>query len=444
MSPMNDSPRTTHRPRFPLWAQVLVGVAAGCVVGTLLGKESPMGRSDAQDQWLKTLGDLGMLVIKALRALAVPLVFFAIIDAFAKTKIPGRSFARMAGICAVNVTVAMGIGLTIMNTVRPGDSWKNQLERMAAEVGSKGPDAKKAEDPEAPGATLELLPNLSYYVPSSLAKPFVYNNLISVVLIAVMAGAALRAVRDREAADTGPLETLVDSVTHVLQQMLTWVVHAVPWAVFGVVAKVVGGSGIGVFKLLWAFLATAMAGLLLHSLIWYPLIIWWRTGRSPRRFFAAGADAVITGLSTNSSLATVPITLRCLEKMGVSQGSARLAACVGTNLNNDGITLYEAMAALFLTQALGMPLGFAAQITVVLASIMAGAGIAGIPEAGLIVLPLVLGAAGLSPEMVAVALPLLLPVDWIIARARSGVNVLSDMTVACLLDGRSARSQPDR
>ena len=93
------------------------------------------------------------------------------------------------------------------------------------------------------------------------------------------------------------------------------------------------------------------------------------------------------------------------------------------------------MAAIFLTQALGMPLGLTGQITVVLASCFAAAGIAGIPEAGLIVLPLVLGAAGLTPETVAIALPLLLPVDWIIARLRSGVNVLSDILVAIQLDG---------
>jgi Na+/H+-dicarboxylate symporter len=130
----------------------------------------------------------------------------------------------------------------------------------------------------------------------------------------------------------------------------------------------------------------------------------------------------------------VPITLRCLEKMGVSTASARLAACVGTNLNNDGITLYEAMAALFLAQAVGMNLALGQQVVVVLASIMAGAGVAGIPEAGLIVLPLVLGAAGLPEEIIVIALPLLLPVDWIVARARSGVNVMSDMLVAIFLD----------
>jgi Na+/H+-dicarboxylate symporter len=190
------------------------------------------------------------------------------------------------------------------------------------------------------------------------------------------------------------------------------------------------------------FLLVALCGLALHSLVYYPSVAYLWGKKSPKVYLGQGADAILTGLSTNSSLASVPITLKCLEKMGVSTASARLAACVGTNLNNDGITLYEAMAALFLAQALGKDLSLGAQFQVVLASIMAGAGIAGIPEAGLIVLPLVLSTAGLSAETIAVALPLLLPVDWIIARARSGVNVMSDMLVAILLDAGQKPTEP--
>jgi Na+/H+-dicarboxylate symporter len=231
------------------------------------------------------------------------------------------------------------------------------------------------------------------------------------------------------------VEQFIEGVYHILVQMLEWVVLAVPFAVFGVVAQVVGAAGLNVFNVLWVFLATALFGLAIHSLIYYPLVAWLVGRKPPRVYLGQGADAILTGLSTNSSLATVPITLRVLtQKMGVSQSSARLAACVGTNLNNDGITLYEAIAALFLAQAVGMSLGLPQQIVVVLASIMAGAGVAGIPEAGLIVLPLVLSAAGLPEGVIAIALPLLLPVDWIIARVRSGVNVMSDMLVAILLD----------
>jgi Na+/H+-dicarboxylate symporter len=220
------------------------------------------------------------------------------------------------------------------------------------------------------------------------------------------------------------------------------VILAVPFAVFGVVAHVVGKSGMGVFSTLWIFLVAMLLGLAIHALIYYPMVAWAVGKKSPHVYIGQGADAIMTGMSCNSSLATVPITLRCLERMKVSSQSARLAACVGTNLNNDGITLYEAMAALFLAQALGYDLPIAKQIVIVVASIIAGAGVAGIPEAGMIVLPLVLAAAGLPDEVILAAIPLIMTVDWIIARARSGVNVMSDMLVAILLDvGKATPSE---
>jgi len=140
-------------------------------------------------------------------------------------------------------------------------------------------------------------------------------------------------------------------------------------------------------------------------------------------------------MSTNASLVAVPVTLRCLtENMGVSQQSARLSACIGTNLNNDGIMLYEAMAALFLCQAAGFDYTFSQQVNVLLAALMVGVGVAGVPEAGYIALPLVLAAAGLPEEQALRFYLLIAPVDWIIARCRSAVNVLGDMTVAIMLD----------
>ncbi|HEY5934183.1 MAG TPA: cation:dicarboxylase symporter family transporter, partial [Kofleriaceae bacterium] len=171
---------------------------------------------------------------------------------------------------------------------------------------------------------------------------------------------------------------------------------------------------------------------------------WLVGGKRPRTYLGLGANAIVTGLSTNSSLATVPVTLKSLDAMGVSPESSRLAACVGTNLNNDGITLYEAMAALFLAQALGYDLSAGAQVTIVLSSMMAGIGVAGIPEAGLVVLPLVLAAAGLPEPVVAAVLPLVFSVDWILARCRSVVNVMSDMLVAILLDRWNATASRAR
>jgi Na+/H+-dicarboxylate symporter len=159
-------------------------------------------------------------------------------------------------------------------------------------------------------------------------------------------------------------------------------------------------------------------------------------GKMPiKRYLGQGADAILMGFSTNSSLATVPVTLRCLtEKMGISQRSSRLSVLIGTNLNNDGIILYEAMTALFLAQAMGFHLDIVQQLLIIAASIMVGVGVSGIPEAGLIALPLVLATIGLSEQLIVAVIPLIATIDWIIARCRSVVNVMSDMLVAILLD----------
>lgn len=420
------------KPRsLPLYARVLAGVCAGALLGVLFGQGPIVLGIKAEH-----LGQLGVLVIKLLKALAIPLVFFSILDAFVKTELSLNKAGKLIVICLINVSVAMGIGLAIMNGLKPGLSWRGHVSDLLASVPA-GSDAAEKLLGESHKGSLSLLKNIESFVPKTFVEPFSENNVLGVVIIALFAGAALRKIKnvgDERAIPMRSVEGVIEGVYHILVQMLHWVVEVVPFAVLGVVAQVVGKSGLGVFRVLWVFLATMMLGLVLHALVYYPFIAWLVGKKSPRRYLGDGADAIITGLSCNSSLATVPVTLRCLDKMGVSRASARMAACVGTNLNNDGITLYEAMAALFVAQAVGAELGMQKQLTIVVQSILAGAGVAGIPEAGLIILPLVLGSAGISEAVIAGALPLIMTVDWIIARARSGVNVMSDMLVAVLLD----------
>jgi DAACS family dicarboxylate/amino acid:cation (Na+ or H+) symporter len=151
---------------------------------------------------------------------------------------------------------------------------------------------------------------------------------------------------------------------------------------------------------------------------------------SLKRFWQGAREPVVYALGASSSLATLPVTLNAINRLGISPASGRLAACVGTNFNNDGILLYEAMAVLFVAQVHGIQLSLESQVVAALACIVAGVGIAGIPEAGLISLSLVLATVGLPVEI----LPLLLTVDWILSRARAATNVISDILVALLLD----------
>jgi len=406
--------------RLPLYVRVLIGVGLGIAVGAAFGAY----------EFTDDLGALGLLVIRALKMLAVPLVFFAVIDAIIRTEVSFRMGGRLIVICLINVTVAFAIGLTLMNLFHPGDAWQGHIGEL---TGRPGLHAVKQAPP---GTTLSPLANLSRWIPESVAQPFSENNVISLVLLAILIGAAIRRIRrDPEAApQMAAIATGIDGANRIVMQALHWVIQAVPFAVFGVVAQVVGNSGVDTFTSLAGFLAIILAGFVLHALVYYPLAAWVVGKKPPRVYLGYGADAIVTGLSMNSSLATVPVTLRCLDRMGVSPESARLAALIGTNLNNDGITLYEAMTALFLAQALGYDLSFGAQLTIVIASLMAGIGVAGVPEAGLIVLPLVLAAAGLPDKLVLALLPVILTVDWILARGRSAVNVMSDMLVAILLD----------
>jgi len=416
---------TSRRSPFPLYAQVLVAVICGTTLGVVFGQE-PYFNGLRNEQ----LGKLGLWVVWLLKTLAVPLIFFAIMDSLIRASLPLRQGAKLIAICLVNVSVAMVIGLTIMNLWQPGKAWQGHVEDLLHVVpgSSLKPTFTPSEHP---------LEDLVAYIPRTIADPFGSNNIIGVVLLALGIGLLLRWASTKGGRAGGVLDRIawvIEWVYGWLVRILWWVILVIPFAVFGVVASVVGRSGVGVFSTLWIFLVAMLLGLAIHALLYYPLVAWVIGKKSPRLYIGQGADAIMTGLSCNSSLATVPITLRCLERMQVSAQSARLAACVGTNLNNDGITLYEAMAALFLAHALGYDLPISKQIVIVVASIIAGAGVAGIPEAGMIVLPLVLAAAGLPDQVILAAIPLIMTVDWIIARARSGVNVMSDMLVAILLD----------
>jgi Na+/H+-dicarboxylate symporter len=434
---MQDTPRLIP---LPLYTQVLIAVACGTLLGVVFGQEPYLGGLKNEH-----LGSLGLLLVTLLKTLAIPLIFFAILDALIRTSLPLRQGAKLLLICFINVSVAMTIGLVIMNTWQPGLSWLGHVDELLNVVPSSKPSAGAAVTVQT--GEQSPIEYLASYIPRTIMAPFSSGNIIGVVLLALCIGATLRRLHSNAEQGRGVIHTLVWGIEQIyfwLVKILGWIILAVPLAVFGVVAQVVGKAGIGVFAVLWIFLVTMLVGLAIHSLGYYPLVAWLIGKKSPKVYIGQGADAIMTAVSCNSSLAAVPVTLRCLDRMQVSPQSARLAACVGTNLNNDGITLYEAMAALFLAQALGFDLPMGSQVLIVAASMIAGAGVAGIPEAGMIVLPLVLSAAGLPPHVIGAAIPLIMTVDWIIARARSGVNVLSDMLVAILLDvGRdTAENEP--
>ncbi len=395
---MSDAKR-----RVPLVVWILSAIAAGVVTGLVLGPRAA------------PLGEIGAIVVRLLKALATPLVFFAIVDSLVHASLPPRQGLRLLAVCVLNAAVAGVFAVTLGAVVRPG---AGVTVRLPAD----------AHAPAAP-ARFDLAAALGDLIPESVAGPFVRNQVLAVVLLAVITGVALRRLRAQGTGDR--IAELVGEGFKLLTLVLGWVVDLVPLAIFGVLAKIVGTTGFGLFASLGKLVATVAFGLFVHVAVWYTLLVVVVARRDPRVFYRAAAPAMLTALSTGSSMATLPVTLKTLEdKLGVSPASARLAACIGTNFNNDGIMLYEVVAALFVAQLAGIHLSAGQTAAMAATSALAAAGIAGVPEAGLITLSLVLHASNLPLT----ALPVLLSVDWLLGRLRATTNVASDLTVAAVLD----------
>jgi len=233
------------------------------------------------------------------------------------------------------------------------------------------------------------------------------------------------------------VEDVFDVAFQSLLVVLHWVIDIVPFGVFGIVASIVGKSGFGPFVALGAFIVAVILALTLQA-IYYLTRIRLGSWVRPAPLLKGMRDALVMAFSTASSTATMPVTYSCLrDRVGLREQSASMGALVGANFNNDGTALYEAMSALFISQMLGRALDLKQQFLVVVTSVIASVGAAGIPEAGLVTMTLVFKAVGLPTEYIA----LLLTADWFLDRCRTAINVMGDVSVSCLLDGRSPTKQ---
>ena len=422
----------------PLYLRIIGALVLGFLVGVLFGE-------DAQ-----TLALPSQLILRVLGALAPPLILVAIIHVLMHADIRGRLATRMVGLLMLNTLVAICLGLLVANVLRPGE--RANLTPTGGYKASElphDPDARAIlqamekegyalPEKKAKGQTSHVSQFLDS-VPRSLLGPLTdKGNVIGVIFLAVTFGIALRRTRDRIIRTVGDcIQLAYDTMLVVLH----WIIDLVPIGVFGIVASIIGKEGIEPFKALGAFVLAVIFALLLQS-TYYLLRIHFGSWVRPLDLLRGTRDALVMAFSTASSTITMPVTYaRLRECVGLREESASLGALVGSNFNNDGTALYEAMSALFISQMLVMqglahPLSLTQQLVVVLTSVIASVGAAGIPEAGLVTMTLVFTAVGLPTEYIV----LLLTVDWFLDRCRTTINVMGDMNVSCLLDGK----EPER
>lgn len=387
---------------IPLYLRIVIAMAAGIVAGLVLGEQA------------RVMEIPSTIVLQLLGALAPPLILVAVTHVLMTTEIRGKVGGRLCGLLLINTTVAIVIGLAVANIMKPGRWSELELPQVEeTETGRKSP--------------VDLL---VANVPHSILGPLGdKQNIIGVILIAVAFGMALRGIKEKRL-DT--VENMVEVAYQVLLTVLHWIIHLVPIGVFAIVARMVGVQGFSPFAAMGAFVLAVLLALLLQT-AWYMVRIRMFSWVRPMDVLRGMRDALFMAFSTDSSTATMPVTYACLkENVGIREESASMGSLVGANFNNDGTALYEAMAALFVAQVMGQDLTLSQQLIVVFTSIIASVGAAGIPEAGLVTMTLVFTAVGLPIEYIA----LLLTVDWFLDRCRTTINVLGDVNVSCLLDGR--------
>jgi Na+/H+-dicarboxylate symporter len=398
-------PRTgliTRWQSIPLYGRIVIALVLGVITGLLLGSNAA------------SLAVPGKLVLRLLGALAPALILAAIVHTFMTTHLGGPLAARLPRLLLLNTLVAILVGLTVANVIQPGQG------------AGLTPPLSHEETTKSANPLALFLEN----VPKSLLGPLGDDGkVIGVIFIAVAFGMALRKERERP---LGTVRHLVELFLEALIKILHWIIAVVPFAVFGIVASIVGTEGFAPFKALGIFVLSVLIALAIQA-TYYLVRIRFGSWVRPGELIRGGRDALVMAFSTASSTATMPVTYAALkDKVGLREQSASMGALVGANFNNDGTALYEAMAALFIAQMIGINLSLQQQMMVVLTSIIASVGAAGIPEAGLVTMTMVFTAVGLPVQYI----PVLLTVDWFLDRCRTAINVMGDMNVSCLLDGK--------
>ena len=386
-------------------AGILTGIVGGLLLNRAGGAESPL---------FETVALGGDLFIRLLRMVIVPLVVASLITAAAG--LDRRYLGRLGGITLIYYTtttvLAAALGLVIVNLVDPG-------------VGAalQGTELPKELQERQPPTFADLLRNL---IPANPIDALARTDMLQIISFSLIVGIALNMMGDRAQV----VKQFVGEVLELSMVIVRWVLYLLPIGVALLLMRAIGQAGVEVFAPLAKYMGAVLGGLAFHGLIVLPMLVWLLGGVPPWRFLAGIVQPMITALSTSSSAATLPVTMRTVEReLQVPGYISRFCIPIGATVNMDGTALYEAVAALFIAQAYGVSLSLSEQVVVLLTATLAAIGAAGIPSAGLFTMVIVLQAVNLPLE----GIGLILAVDRVLDMFRTMVNVEGDAGGAVIL-----------
>lgn len=415
--------------RLKLHWQILIALVLAVIIGSVTGTEASLfGVS-----FYSVYQFIGSLFLNALKMLIVPLIVSSIVVGIAGIG-SGNALGRLGGKTLLyymaTSLMAILIGLVLVNMVSPGiiDG------QPAKDLIGLGGDVEAIQGKVAGKGAGDVVDVFLRMVPTNIVSAAANGQMLGLIFFSLLFGYFLTKVQEAYAES---LFNFWQGVYEVMMLITDWVMKFAPIGVFALVAKVVASTGFGAFKPLALFFVTVLAALAVHFFVVMPLLLRVFGRVNPLRHYRAMAPALLTAFSTSSSSATLPLTLECVEKnAGVSNRTSSFVLPLGATINMDGTALYECVAAMFIAQAYGVELGFAAQFTVVMVALLTSIGVAGIPAASLVAISIILATIGLPAE----AIGLILAVDRILDMCRTTVNVFSDSCGAVVI----ARSEGEQ
>jgi len=384
--------------------QVMIALVAGVAFGWLAPAAA------------EGIGFVGDLFLRLLKMIIIPLIFTSLVSGIASlgtARSVGRVGIRTIIYYTVSTTLAITVGLTLVNIIQPG---------IHLELAGTG------ELPEGFSTATQTLPEfLLRMVPDNIVSAMAAGDVLPVIVFAILFGLFLTRLNGP---NVDSVHRVVDGILEIIQALTLAIVKLAPVGIFALLAREVARSGPGIIWDLRYYFVTVGAGLLIHATITLPTILFLLGRRQPLAYVRKMAPALATAFSTASSSATLPLSMECSEEAGNRRGVTSFVLPLGATVNMDGTALYEAVAALTIAQMYGVDLGLAQQALVLLTALLASVGAAGIPMAGLVMLVVVLEAVGLPLAGIGT----IIAIDRVLDMMRTATNVWSDLVGTAIIN----------
>lgn len=389
--------------RINLLTQILIAFVIAIILGLIFGSAIDV---------LKPLGDLFLRLIKFI---IVPLILSTLVVGVASTGDPktlGRIGTKTISYYLITTAIAIVIGISFAFIISPGEGLNIEMPTTEVEVNE----------------TEGVIQTFLNIIPENPFAALTEGNILQVIFFAIFIGLAITLIGKKGE----PVFQFFDSFAELMYRITGIVMHFAPIGILGLVAPIVGEYGPAVLMpLLKVILAVGIA-CLVHALVVYALSVKTFANMSPLYFFKGIAPAALVAFSTASSAATLPVTIKnTQENLGVSNRVSSFVLPLGATINMDGTAIYQGVAVIFIAQFYGMDLSLIQLLTIVLTTVLASIGTAGVPGAGMIMLAMVLSAVNMPLEGIA----LIAGIDRILDMFRTTINIVGDASAAVVVAG---------